>query len=64
MKKTLFAALAFVMIVGVAIVLPLSSAHAFETFLAETETRLYKPDKSYGGYFMPVPGNQTGHGTI
>jgi hypothetical protein len=55
MKKTLFAALAFAMLVGVAIVLPLSSAHAVESFLMETETRLYKPDKSYNGYFMPVP---------
>jgi hypothetical protein len=54
MKKTLFAALAFVMIVGVAIVLPLTSAHALEVFSAETETRIYKADKSFGGYFMPM----------
>ena len=54
MKRTLFAALAFVMMVGVAIVLPLSSAHAVSTFVAETETKIYKPEKSYGGYFMPT----------
>lgn len=54
MRKTLFAALAFVMMVGVAIVLPLSSAHATSTFVAETETKIYIPEKSYGGYFMPV----------
>jgi hypothetical protein len=54
MKKSIFAALALVMLVGVAIVLPLSTAHALSTFLAETETRLYKPDKSYNGYFMPA----------
>jgi len=53
MKKMLLAALAFTMMVGVAIILPLSSAHALETFLAETETRLYKPEKSFNGYFMP-----------
>ena len=41
MKRTLFAALAFVMMVGVAIVLPLSSAHALSTFVAETETKIY-----------------------
>ena len=60
MKKTLFAALAFVMLVGVAIVLPLSTANALETFLLETETRLYKPDKSYNGYWMPQPGANAG----
>ena len=54
MKRTLLAALAFAMMVGAAIVLPLSTAHALETFLLETETRLYKPDKSYNGYFAPV----------
>ena len=54
MKRTLFAALAFVMMVGVAIVLPLSSAHAISTFVAETETKIYIPEKSYGGYFMPT----------
>jgi hypothetical protein len=59
MKRTLFAALAFAMMVGVAIVLPLSSAHAIEAFAVETETKIYKPDKSYNGYFMPVP-YQTG----
>jgi hypothetical protein len=65
MKKTLFAALAMIMLVGVAIVLPLSTAHAgFETFLAETETRLYKPEKSYNGYFQTVPGNNVGGGTV
>jgi len=60
MKKTLFAALALVMLVGVAIVLPLSSAHAIETFAFETETRIYDPAKSFGGYFMP---SQSGGGT-
>jgi hypothetical protein len=52
MRKTLFAALAFAMMVGVAIVLPLSTAHAVEVFSAETELRQYNPEKSYGGYFM------------
>ena len=51
MKKTIFAALAFAMMVGVAIVLPLSSAHAVETFAIETELRQYNPAKSFGGYF-------------
>ncbi|MEI7672703.1 MAG: aryl-sulfate sulfotransferase [Deltaproteobacteria bacterium] len=54
MKKTLFAALAFVMMVGVAIVLPLSTAHAVSSFVVETETKIYKPAKSFGGYFMPT----------
>ena len=61
MKRTLFAALAFIMMVGVAIVLPLSSAHALSTFVAETETKIYIPEKSYGGYFMPV--NNSAGGT-
>ena len=52
MKKTLFAALALVLLVGVAIVLPLSSAYAVEVFSAETELRQYNPAKSYGGYFL------------
>jgi hypothetical protein len=51
MKKRLFTAMALVLL---AIVLPLTVAHAFESFLGETETRLYKPAKSYNGYFMPV----------
>jgi hypothetical protein len=59
MKKTLLAALAFVMVVGVAIVLPLSSAHAVSTFAVETELRQYSPDKSYGGYFMNAGGGTT-----
>lgn len=54
MRRTLFAALAFAMLVGVAIVLPLSSVHALSTFVAETETKIYKPERSYNGYFMPV----------
>jgi hypothetical protein len=54
MKKAIFTALALAMLVGVAVVLPLSSAHALSTHLARTETRLYKPDKSYNGYFMPA----------
>ena len=59
MKKTLFTALAWVLLAGAAVILPLSSAHAVESFAMETETRIYKPDKSYNGYFMPVP-YQTG----
>jgi hypothetical protein len=62
MKKTIITALTMLLLVGVAIVLPLSAAHAFETFLGETETRLYKPDKSYNGYFMPTEGSN-GAGT-
>src|SRR5512138_1450823 len=53
MRRTLFAALAFAFAVGAAILLPLSAAHAVEVFSAETETRIYDPAKSYGGYFMP-----------
>jgi hypothetical protein len=53
MKKSIFAALALVMLVGVAIMLPLTAAHAVEVFSAETELRQYNPEKSYGGYFMP-----------
>ena len=53
MRRTLFAALALVLLVGVAIVLPLSTAHATSTFAVETETKIYIPEKSYGGYFMP-----------
>jgi hypothetical protein len=56
MKKTLFTALALFLLVGVAIVLPLSSAHALSTFVAETETKIYIPAKSYGGYFLPTQG--------
>ena len=52
MKKTLFTALAWVLLAGAAVILPLTSAHA-ETFAIETETRIYDPVKSYGGYFMP-----------
>ncbi|MEI7673089.1 MAG: aryl-sulfate sulfotransferase [Deltaproteobacteria bacterium] len=52
MKKALFAALAFVIMVGVAIVLPFSTAYAVETFIIETETRQYNPEKSFGGYFL------------
>ena len=62
MKKTLFTALAWVLLAGVAIVLPFTSAHAVETFKAETETRIYDPAKSYGGYFLPsqlTSGNTT-----
>ena len=55
MKRTLLAALAFAMMVGAAIVLPLSTAQAVETFLLETETRLYRQDKTYPGYFMVQP---------
>ena len=54
MKKTLLAALALFLLVGVAVILPLSSAHALSTFIAETETKIYIPAKSYGGYFMPT----------
>jgi len=61
MKKRLFTAMALVML---AIFLPLTVAHAFETFTAETETRLYKPEKSYNGYVQTCPGNNTGGGTV
>jgi len=53
MKKILFKALALVLLVGAAIVLPLTSAYALEVFSAETELRIYDSAKSYGGYFMP-----------
>ena len=59
MKKTFLKVLALVLLAGAAIVFPLTAAHAVESFAMETETRLYKPDKSYNGYFMPVP-YQTG----
>jgi|WetSurMetagenome_2_1015567.scaffolds.fasta_scaffold113779_1 hypothetical protein len=49
MKKKLFTVMAALLL---AIVLPLTSAYALSTFAAETETRIYKPDKSYNGYFM------------
>ena len=51
MKKKLFTVMAALLL---AIVLPLTSAYALSTFLAETETKIYKPAKSYGGYFMPT----------
>jgi len=57
MKKSIVAALALVLLVGVAIVLPLSSAHAVETFAVETELRQYNPAKSYGGYFLYAIGD-------
>jgi hypothetical protein len=60
MKKTIFASLALVLLAGVAVLFPLTAANAFETFTSETETRLYKPEKSYGGYFQTVPGNNVG----
>ena len=53
MKKSIVAALALVLLVGVAIVLPLTSAYAVESFAIETELRQYNPAKSYGGYFLP-----------
>jgi hypothetical protein len=53
MKKTLFTALALFMLVGVAVILPLSSAHALESFASESELRQYNPAKSYGGYVLP-----------
>jgi hypothetical protein len=52
MKKKLFMFMAVVML---AIILPLTAAHAVEVFSAETELRQYNPAKSYGGYFMPSP---------
>jgi len=52
MKKTLWVALAFAMIVGVAVILPLTSAHALEVFSAETETRIWDSTKSYNGYWI------------
>lgn len=45
---------ALLLVVGLFLVWPLTAAHALSTFLAETETRLYKPEKSYNGYFMPT----------
>jgi hypothetical protein len=54
MKKKLLIAVASVFLMGVAVLLPLTAAYALEVFSAETETRLYKPDKSFGGYFMPM----------
>ncbi len=55
MKKTLLAALAFVLLAGVAIVLPLSSAHALEVFSAETELRTYNSASAYKGYVLFNP---------
>jgi hypothetical protein len=51
MKKKLFTVMAALLL---AIVLPLTSAYALSSFVAETETKIYKPAKSYGGYFMPT----------
>lgn len=51
-KKTLLAA-AWLFIAVAAVVFPLSAAHAIESFAIETETRIYNPEKSFGGYFMP-----------
>jgi hypothetical protein len=53
MKKTMFMALAWVLLIGAAVIFPLSAAHAVESFAIETELRQYNPAKSYGGYFMP-----------
>jgi hypothetical protein len=62
MKKTLFAALALVLLVGVAIVLPLSTVHAVESFAIETELRQYDKTLSYGGYVLFDPSaNPTGY---
>ncbi len=55
MKKTLLAALASVLLVGVAIVLPLSSAHALEVFSAETELRAYNSTAAFNGYILFNP---------
>ncbi len=62
-KKTLLAA-AWLFIAVAAVVFPLSAAHAIESFAIETETRIYDPAQSYGGYFIPSnydmgPGNTT-----
>ena len=52
MKKTLLAALAWVLLVGVAILLPLSSAHALESFAVETEMKQYSSASGYEGYVL------------
>lgn len=66
MKKKLLAALAWVLLAGVAIVFPLSSAYAVSTFRYETETRIYNPEKIVPGYLILCSGtggtNQTSHG--
>ena len=50
MKKIILLTVAMAMFIA----LPLSSALAVEVFSAETETRIYDPEKSYGGYVMPT----------
>ena len=52
MKKKLLAALAWVFLAGVAIVFPLSSAHAVVVFKAESEVRIYDSAKTCPGYLM------------
>jgi hypothetical protein len=52
MKKKLLAALAWVLLAGVAIVFPLSSVHALSVWKYETETRIYDPEKIYDGYLL------------
>jgi hypothetical protein len=65
MKKKLMAALAWVLLAGVAIVFPLSSAYAVSTFRYETETRIYNKEKITPGYLLLNSGsggsNQTSH---
>ena len=53
MKNTLISALAWVLLAGAAVILPLTSAHALEVFSAESETRIYDSTQSYNGYFIP-----------
>jgi hypothetical protein len=53
MRKKLFFAVASVFLAVAAMVLPISSAYAIETFAMETELRIYDATKSYNGYFMP-----------
>ena len=57
MKKIILLTVAVAMFIA----LPLSAAHAVETFAIETETRIYNPEKSYGGYFLTsrIPGGTT-----
>ena len=53
MRKKLLFAVASVFLAVAAMVLPLSSAYAIESFAIETETRIYDAANSYGGYFIP-----------
>jgi hypothetical protein len=63
MREKLLFAVASVFLAVAAMVLPLSSAYAIESFAIETELRLYNPAKSYGGYFM-TSNDSTGGQTV